>query len=429
MAYNVNAYAKVSTLYRQLFIGSRWEQIPNKPQTFVPSPHGHGDLTDDGRIGTTANRVIVTTTAGKLTAKAAGTTSQFLRGDGAWAVPQMSVDTTQNYTWTGQHNFREPIRFTPNTATYYLGSPETGGGTVNLPYNKSGTIALTSDIPDVIYGYCGTSASTTAKVVSSSTFTSHKAGQIYVIEFVNGNTATAPTININSTGAIGVRHLTTNGAVTTSPGTDIMYARSRTIWTFVYNGEYLIPIGKSTRYWNALETKMLGYSKGSSSSAITTSDTVSSAIGKLEYRLDNSSGAGLELVRDRGHGANLDSVGAGTTSGYVVLDKLISPGDTLMIEVSKYSGGTYNPKIVTVTVGTSSSIASTTDADYLNSWSYFNGTNMGIYTFTCWAGGSSSSSLYFGAKRYIQGSFSGTSINWTTSTYTLYVGRVWRVNR
>lgn len=143
--------------------------------------------------------------------------------------------------------------------------------------------------PDVVYGYCGSSASTSDKVVSSNTFTSHKVGQIYVIEFANGNTATSPTININSTGTVGVRRLTTNGAVTTSPGTYIMYSRSRTIWTFVYNGTYLIPIGESTRYWNALETKMLDYSKGSSSSAITTSDTVSSAIGKLEYKLDNLS--------------------------------------------------------------------------------------------------------------------------------------------
>ena len=264
------------------------------------STHTHGNITNDGRIGSAANRVIVTDTNGKLIAKDAGTTSQFLRGDGLWATPP-TVDTTQDYTWTGLHSFKSSIRFAPNTATYYLAAPETGSGTVELPYNKSGTIALTSDIPDVVYGYCNTSASTTAKVVSSNTFTSHKAGQIYVIEFVNGNTATSPTININSTGAIGVRHLTTNGAVTTSPGTAIMYARSRTIWTFVYNGTYLIPIGKSTRYGNALETKMLSYSKGSSSSAITTSDTVSSAIGKLEYRLDNlsiSNISGLQTALD-----------------------------------------------------------------------------------------------------------------------------------
>lgn len=51
------------------------------------STHTHGNITNDGRIGTEANRVIVTGAGGILTAKAAGTTSQFLRGDGNWATP------------------------------------------------------------------------------------------------------------------------------------------------------------------------------------------------------------------------------------------------------------------------------------------------------------------------------------------------------
>ncbi|WP_375569678.1 hypothetical protein ABWH93_16925 [Seohaeicola saemankumensis] len=49
--------------------------------------HSHGSLTSDGRIGSTANLVVVTGTSGALTAKAAGTTSQYLRGDGNWATP------------------------------------------------------------------------------------------------------------------------------------------------------------------------------------------------------------------------------------------------------------------------------------------------------------------------------------------------------
>lgn len=49
--------------------------------------HSHGNLTSDGRIGSSANLVVVTGTSGALTAKAAGTTSEFLRGDGSWATP------------------------------------------------------------------------------------------------------------------------------------------------------------------------------------------------------------------------------------------------------------------------------------------------------------------------------------------------------
>lgn len=323
-AYNLQLKRKTASALENVYVSTKWElvdgkpswigsnkpsytwsEIGSKPTTFNPSSHNHGNITNDGKIGTTANRVIVTDTGGILTAKAAGTTSQFLRGDGNWATPTASVNTSIDYNWTGEHVFQKQITLTGDLAGSVPKYPSikanvyTPEGTYTREWempNSSGKLATLDNIPGVVYGYCSTSASTTAKVVSSNTFTSHKAGQIYVIEFPNGNTATAPTININSTGAIGVRHLTTNGAVTTSPGTDIMYARSRTIWTFVYTGTYLIPIGKSTRYWNALETKMLSYSKGSSGSAITTSDTVSSAIGKLEYRLDNSSGGGIEVI-------------------------------------------------------------------------------------------------------------------------------------
>lgn len=49
--------------------------------------HSHGSLTSDGRIGSSANLVVVTGTSGALTTKAAGSTSQYLRGDGNWATP------------------------------------------------------------------------------------------------------------------------------------------------------------------------------------------------------------------------------------------------------------------------------------------------------------------------------------------------------
>jgi hypothetical protein len=54
----------------------------------------HGNITNDGRIGTTANRVIITGTGGALTALAAGTAGQFLSHNGTWATPP-------NTTYTG----------------------------------------------------------------------------------------------------------------------------------------------------------------------------------------------------------------------------------------------------------------------------------------------------------------------------------------
>ena len=61
----------------------------------TPLSHVHGNITNQGAIGTTANLVIQTTTSGVLTAKTAGTTSQYLRGDGAWATPP---DTNTTYS-------------------------------------------------------------------------------------------------------------------------------------------------------------------------------------------------------------------------------------------------------------------------------------------------------------------------------------------
>jgi len=64
-----------------------WTEVTSKPSEFNPTAHPHGNITNTGAIGTTANLVIVTGASGVLTAKTAGTTAQYLRGDGAWVIP------------------------------------------------------------------------------------------------------------------------------------------------------------------------------------------------------------------------------------------------------------------------------------------------------------------------------------------------------
>ena len=59
--------------------------------------HTHGNITSDGRIGTTASLMIQTTTGGTLTTLAAGTTSQYLRGDGTWDTPPDTNTDTNDY--------------------------------------------------------------------------------------------------------------------------------------------------------------------------------------------------------------------------------------------------------------------------------------------------------------------------------------------
>lgn len=52
--------------------------------------HTHGNITSDGKIGTTADLIVKTTTGGALTALAAGTAGQFLSYNGTWAIPTIT---------------------------------------------------------------------------------------------------------------------------------------------------------------------------------------------------------------------------------------------------------------------------------------------------------------------------------------------------
>lgn len=53
----------------------------------TPTSHSHGNVTNDGKIGATSGLIVKTGSAGALTTLAAGTTDQFLRGDGVYASP------------------------------------------------------------------------------------------------------------------------------------------------------------------------------------------------------------------------------------------------------------------------------------------------------------------------------------------------------
>lgn len=144
----------------------------------------------------------------------------------------------------------------------------------------------------------------------------------------------------------------------------------------------------------------------------------------------NASG-GPKLIRTRAVSTALSSAGSGTTSATAInVTESLAAGDTIMVELSDYSGAGYSPRVLTIHLsgtGTATTRAATTDKDYLHGWSVFNGTNLRQYGFSCWINSSNSKQIYFGAKRYIQGSFSGSTIAWTTGDYTMYVGKIWKV--
>lgn len=80
-----------SGLYRPVAWVPAWGDVTDKPSTFAPSSHAHGNISNGGAIGSTAGLIVKTGTSGIITTLAAGTTSQFLRGDGTWATPADST--------------------------------------------------------------------------------------------------------------------------------------------------------------------------------------------------------------------------------------------------------------------------------------------------------------------------------------------------
>lgn len=49
-----------------------WSGVTGKPSTFTPSSHTHGNITNDGKVGTTANKPLITGTGGAVQAGAFG---------------------------------------------------------------------------------------------------------------------------------------------------------------------------------------------------------------------------------------------------------------------------------------------------------------------------------------------------------------------
>ncbi|MCB6992441.1 hypothetical protein LI177_02945 [bacterium 210820-DFI.6.37] len=82
------------------------------------------------------------------------------------------------------------------------------------------------------YGTCSTAAATAAKVVTLSGFTLYT-GATITVRFTYGNTATAPTLNVNSTGA---KTIVSGGA--TSVNSNYTWSTAYSTISFVYDGTY-----------------------------------------------------------------------------------------------------------------------------------------------------------------------------------------------
>ena len=102
----------------------------------APASHTHGNVTNDGKIGASSGNVIVTGSAGVLTALAAGSAGQFLTYNGTWATPATGTSGVSSIT---------------GTANQILASASTGAVTLSLPSSlvlPSATVATTQTSTD-----------------------------------------------------------------------------------------------------------------------------------------------------------------------------------------------------------------------------------------------------------------------------------------
>lgn len=117
----------------------------------------------------------------------------------------------------------------------------------------------------VYYGTCDTAAGTTAKVVTCSDFSDFTTGAVITVKFANANTATTPTMNVNSKGAKYIVKYGTTGSLAYTWGAGEAVS-------FVYDGTYWCMINgypASTTYYGV--TKLQSTVSDTSSTALTPS--------------------------------------------------------------------------------------------------------------------------------------------------------------
>lgn len=132
----------VGSYYTGTDVETALQEVGSSLQSKASSSHTHGNITNDGKIGTTTGLMVKTTTAGALTTLAAGTTAQFLRGDGTWQSPP--AGTVTSIASGNGTNFTTIT----STGTITLGTPSTlTTSTTNGVTSTSHTHAVTGLSP------------------------------------------------------------------------------------------------------------------------------------------------------------------------------------------------------------------------------------------------------------------------------------------
>lgn len=88
---NLNGYLYATKLYS----GGTEVSVSGHTHAYSSNTHVHGNITNDGKIGTVANRILITGNGGLVTTLAAGTSGEYLQYDGSWSIPPNTITTVK----------------------------------------------------------------------------------------------------------------------------------------------------------------------------------------------------------------------------------------------------------------------------------------------------------------------------------------------
>lgn len=193
------------------------------------------------------------------------------------------------------------------------------------------------------YGTCSTAAATAAKVATITGF-SLSSGAKVVIKFSNANTASSPTLNINSTGA---KSIYRNRVALTSTASWLAGA----FVEFVYDGTQFNVVADSSRATRANRLNNDSLVGSTTQPIYFTADGVPAAItGNIANSTTGNAATATKLATGRTIRTQLASTTAPSFDG----SSNITPGVTGILPVS--NGGTGQTSLSSVTVGQSDKI-------------------------------------------------------------------------
>ena len=227
-----------------------------------------GNATVGGTLGVTGATTLAGVTSGAIssyshTPRTASTSSSTGYDLGA-------SDTRWKYVYARYGNFSYSLTVDGTvTATSFSGKFTTARNIDGMAFD--GSAAITH------YGTCSTAAATAAKVVTKSGF-SLETGARIAVKFTYTNTASSPTLNVNSTGAKAIVY---RGTSAVSDSSSYYRWQAGDIVEFIYDGTNWVIVGWQTYAYNSYSATNATYAtyatnlRYSSTSVLTATSTTS----------------------------------------------------------------------------------------------------------------------------------------------------------